>query len=71
MLRSSALILILLIVSTFIGLGLALSWPADGLGWVFWYCVQALPLLYVGLAWLARRLDPDLDSGSSVQESKS
>jgi hypothetical protein len=52
MLRRPALILLLLVVSTLIGVGLTLYWPQGRVTWVFWACTQFLPLLYVFLAWL-------------------
>lgn len=74
--RKSLLILLLLMVTTVIGISLALFGQGRWMQSVFWYSSQALPFVYVALAWWCSGVqdDPALDSEpldtSSLPESR-
>lgn len=61
--NKSALIFFFLLITTVIGISLALVGQDRWMGLVFWYSSQLLPVIYVVLAWWgSRRADDSVET---------
>jgi hypothetical protein len=56
MLSKSVFVILMLVVSTALGIGLALFGRDRWMVFLFWGCAQFLPIFYILLAWRGSRL---------------